>query len=63
MEQKIKTMKARIYQFFILLLQFVCGGLTMIIEWDFMTEFMFIILPFSVLVAILFALYDREIKK
>ena len=56
-------MKARIYQFFILLLQFVCGGLVMKIEWDFITEFMFIVLPFSVLGAILFTLYKHEIKK
>lgn len=56
-------MKAKIYQFFILLLQFVCGGLVMKIEWDFITEFMFIILPFSVLGAILFTLYDHEIKE
>ena len=56
-------MKARIYQFFILLLQFVCGGLVMKIEWDFMTEFMFIILPFSILGAILFTWYDYEIKE
>lgn len=56
-------MKARIYQFLILLLQFVCGGLVMIIEWNFITKFMFIILPFSVLGAVLFTLYDHEIKK
>ena len=56
-------MKARIYQFLILLLQFVCGGLVMKMEWDFITKFMFIILPISVLVAILFTLYDREIKE
>lgn len=55
-------MKARIYQFLILL-QFVCGGLVMKIEWDFITEFMFIVLPFSVLGAILFTLYKHEIKK
>ena len=56
-------MKARIYQFLILLLQFVCGGLVMKMEWNFITEFMFIILPFSVLGAILFTLYDHEIKE
>lgn len=56
-------MKARIYQFLILLLQFVCGGLVMKIEWDFITELMFIILPFSVLGAILFTLYNHEIKE
>ena len=32
-------------------------------EWNFITEFMFIILPFSVLGAILFTLYEREIKE
>lgn len=56
-------MKARVYQFLILLLQFVCGGLVMKMEWDFITEFMFIILPFSVLGAILFTLYEHEIKE
>lgn len=56
-------MKARIYQFLILLLQTVCGGLVVEKEWDFITEFMFIILPFSVLGAILFTLYEREIKE
>lgn len=56
-------MKARIYQFLILLLQFVCGGLVMKIEWDFVTELMFIILPFSVLGAILFKLYEHKIKE
>lgn len=56
-------MKARVYQFLILILQFVCGGLVMKMEWDFITEFMFIILPISILGAILFTLYDYEIKK
>ena len=56
-------MKARIYQFLILLLQFVCGGLVVEKDWEFITEFMFIILPFSVLGAILFSLYEREIKE
>lgn len=56
-------MKARIYQFLILLLQFVCGGLVMKMEWDFIAEFIFIILPFSVLGALLFTLYDHEIKE
>ena len=56
-------MKTRIYQFLILLLQFVCGGLVVEKEWDFITEFMFIILPFSVLGAILFTLHNHEIKK
>jgi hypothetical protein len=56
-------MKARIYQFLILLLQTLCGGLVVEKEWNFITEFMFIILPFSVLGAILFTLYEREIKE
>lgn len=56
-------MKARIYQILVLLLQFVNGGLVMKMEWDFITEFMFIILPFSVLGGILFSLYEREIKE
>lgn len=61
--KELKEMKARIYQFLILLLQFVCGGLVAKMEWDFITEFMFIILPFSVLGAILFTLYEQEIKE
>ena len=56
-------MKARIYQFLILLLQFICGGFVVEKEWHFITEVMFIILPFSVLVAILFTLYKRQIKE
>ena len=56
-------MNARIYQFLILLLQFICGGLVVEKEWNFITEFMFIILPFSVLGAMLFTLYEREIKE
>lgn len=56
-------MKAKIYQFLILILQFACGGLVVKKEWDFLTEFMFIILPISMLEAILFILYNREIKK
>ena len=56
-------MKARIYQILISLLQFVCGGLVMGMEWDFITEFMFIILPFSVLGAILFTLYEHKIRE
>ena len=38
-------------------------GLVMKMEWEFITEFMFIVLPFSVLGAILFTLYEREIKE
>ena len=56
-------MKARIFQFFILLLQFACGGLVVKKEWELIIEFIFIILPFSVLVAILFTLFEREIKE
>ena len=56
-------MKARIYQFLILLLQFVCGGLVAKMEWNFVTEFVFIILPFSVLGSILFTFYEHEIKE
>lgn len=56
-------MRARIYQFLILALQFLCGGLVMKMEWDFITEFMFIILPTSFLGAILFTLYNHEIKE
>lgn len=56
-------MKARIYQFFILLLQFVCGVLVVKMEWDFVPEFLYIVLPFSVSGAILFTLYEHEIKE
>ena len=56
-------MKARIYQFFILLLQFVCGGLVVGMECKSLIEVILIILPFSVLEAILFVLYDYEIEK
>lgn len=55
-------MKARIYQFLIILLYFVCGSLVGKKEWDFITEFIFMI-PFLGLGAILFVLYDYEIKK
>lgn len=56
-------MKLGILKFFILLLQFVCGALVMKMEWDFITELLFIMLPFSVFGAILFTLYDNEIKE
>ena len=56
-------MKLGILKFFIILLQFVHGTLVMKMEWDFITELLFIILPFSVLGAVLFSLYDNEIKK
>lgn len=56
-------MKARIYQFLILLLQFVCGGLVVEKEWNFITEIVFIILPISIVGGTLFALYDKEIKE
>lgn len=56
-------MKARIYQFLILMLQFICGGLVVGFEWNFIAEIVFIILPISIVGGILFALYDKEIKK
>lgn len=56
-------MKIGILKFFILLLQFACGALVMKMEWNFITELLFIILPFSVFGAVLFTLYDNEIKK
>lgn len=56
-------MKARIYQFLILLLQFLCGGLVVGIELNFMAALVLIILPFSIVVAVLFTLYKNEIKK
>lgn len=56
-------MKARIYQFLILMLQFSCGSLVVEFEWNFIAEIVFIILPISIVGGILFALYDKEIKK
>lgn len=56
-------MKARIYQFLILMLQFICGGLVVGFEWNFIAELVFIILPISIVGGILFALYDKEIKE
>lgn len=56
-------MKARIYQFIILLLQFVCGGLVAVSEWLFLFDLLVIILPFSVVGAVMFNLYNREIIK
>lgn len=56
-------MKMYIYKFLILLLQFVCGCLVMKYEWGFITEFMLIILPFSVISAVLFTVHDKEINK
>ena len=56
-------MKAQIYKFSILLCQFVCGGLVMDLDYGFMKEFMVIVLPLSIVGGVLFALYDKEIKK
>mgnify|MGYP003291448048 CR=1 FL=1 len=56
-------MKARIYQFFILLLQFSCGSLVVGFEWNFIAELVFIILPISIVGGILFMMYDKEIKE
>lgn len=56
-------MKARIYQFIILLLQFVCGGLVTVSEWLFLFDLLVIILPISVVGGFMFFLYDREIIK
>lgn len=56
-------MKARIYQFLILMLQFSCGSLVVEFEWNFIAEIVFIILPISIVGGILFALYDKEIKE
>lgn len=55
-------MKARIYQFLILMLQFICGGLVIRIEWNFIVELVIIVL-FSTLGAVLFILYENEIKR
>lgn len=56
-------MKARIYQFIILMLQFVCGGLVMKSEWLFLFDLLVIILPISIVGGFMFFLYDREIIK
>ena len=56
-------MKARIYQFIVLTLQFVCGGLVVKSEQSFLFNFFVIILPISIVGAIIFVLYDREIIK
>lgn len=56
-------MKARIYQFFILLLQFSCGSLVVEFEWNFIAELVFIVLPISIVGGILFMMYDKEIKE
>lgn len=56
-------MKAIIYQGLILMLQFMCGAVVAELDWGFATEVALIILPFSILVGIFFALYDCEIKK
>jgi hypothetical protein len=55
-------MKRNVYKFLILLLQFVCGGLAARLGHSFMADLL-IILPFSIAVAILFNLYDDEMKK
>ena len=56
-------MKARIYQFIILLLQFVCGGLVMKSEWLFLFDLLVIILPISIVGGFMFFLHNREIIK
>lgn len=56
-------MKKRVCQFFILLCQFICGGLVTSVEFNFIIELVVIILPFSIVGAILFVLYDQEIKE
>ena len=56
-------MKARIYQFLILSLQFICGGLVARFEWNYIAELVFIVLPISIVGGILFTLYDHEIKE
>lgn len=56
-------MKARIYQFLILMLQFSCGSLVVEFEWNSIEEIVFIVLPISIVGGILFTLYDKEIKE
>lgn len=55
-------MKRNVYKFLILILQFTCGGLVVRLGHSFMADFL-IILPFSIAGAILFNLYDDEMKK
>lgn len=55
-------MKRNVYKFLILLLIYTCGMLVAKLGLSFMTN-MLIILPFSIVVEILFNLYDDETKK
>ena len=56
-------MKAQIYKILILLCQFFCGGLVAEMDYSFLEELIVIILPLSIVGAVLFALYDREKNK
>lgn len=55
--------RKHVYQFFILLLQYVCGGLVVEKDYSFIAEFAAIILPTAVVGAVLFIFYDREVIK
>ena len=55
--------RKHVYQFFILLLQCVCGGLIVKEDYSFIAAFAAIILPTAIGVAILFKFYDREVIK
>lgn len=55
--------RKHVYQFFILLLQCVCGGLVVEKDYGFIAEFAAIILPTAIAEAILFIFYDREVIK
>mgnify|MGYP003564118556 CR=1 FL=1 len=56
-------MKARIYQFIILMLQFICGSLVVKSEQSFLFNFFVIILLIAIVGSITFVLYGREIIK
>ena len=55
--------RKHVYQFLILLLQYVCGGLVVEKNYSFIVELAAIILPTAIGVAILFIFYDREVIK
>lgn len=52
-----------VYQFLVLLLQYICGGLVVTKNYSMIAEFAAIILPCAFVGAVLFRLYEREIIK
>ncbi len=55
--------RKHVYQFLILLLQCVCGGLVVEKDYSFNVELAAIILPTAIVGAVLFVFYDREVIK